>query len=83
MPEATLRAVVAAGRELGDLEGRVGLAVTTPLNGLQLATDAVHGVVTTTGLRGVVVHAAGGGDAVLASWLEVRLKSEKRERKVY
>lgn len=47
MPEAALGAVVAAGRQFGDLERRVGFAVTAPLNGLQFATDAVHGVVPT------------------------------------
>lgn len=85
-PQAALRAVVAAGREFGDLERRVGLPVTAPLDGLQLAADAVHWVVATTWLGRVIVHDAGGGDgeaAELASWLEERLKSEeKKERKV-
>lgn len=39
-----MRAVVAARLQLGDLERRVGLAV-TPLDRLKLAADAVHGVV--------------------------------------
>lgn len=79
VPEATLWAVVAAGGQFGNLERRIGLSITAPLNGLQLAADAVHGVVATTGLRRVIVHAADGRAAVLASWLEERLKSEGRE----
>lgn len=79
VPEATLWAVVTAGGEFGNLEWWIRLSVTTPLNGLQFATDAVHGVVTTILLRRVIIHAAGGRAAVLTSWLEERLKSEKRE----
>lgn len=45
--ESRLRAVVTAGREFGNLERRIGLSVTTPLNGLQLAANAVHRVVST------------------------------------
>ena len=42
MLEAYLGAVVASGAQLGDVEGRVrGVA----LDSLQLAADAVHGVV--------------------------------------
>lgn len=69
-PEAALRAVVAAGEEFGDLEGRVGLPLTAPLNGLQFAANAVHGVVTAGGLGRVDVHAAGCRAAGPASWLE-------------
>lgn len=72
-----LLAADAAGWDLGDLEGRVGLAITTPLDGLQLSTDAVHRVVTATGLWRVVIHAAAVG-RVLASELEARVKSERR-----
>lgn len=79
MPEATLRAVVVAGGEFGNLERRIGLSVTAPLDGLQFAADAVHGVVAAIGLRRVAVHAADGRAAVLASWLEERLKSRERE----
>lgn len=85
VPEATLRAVVAAGGELWNLKGRIGLSVTAPLNGLQLATDAVHGVVATIRLGRVIVHAADSRAAVLAAWLEERLKSagetETKEQK--
>lgn len=69
-PEAALWAVVAAGEEFGDLEGRVGLPLTAPLNGLQFAANAVHGVVTAGGLGCVDVHAAGCRAAGPASWLE-------------
>lgn len=68
-----LRVANAAGWDLGNLEGRIGLAVTTPLDGLQLATDAVHRVVTATGLWRAVIHAAVG--RVLASELKARVKS--------
>lgn len=82
VPEATLRAVVAAGGEFGNLEWRIGFSVTAPLNGLQFATDAVHGVVTTTWLGRVKIHAAGGSAAVVLSWLEETLKSEKRAQNI-
>lgn len=50
------------------------------MNGLQFAADAVHGIVATIRLGRVVVHAAADGRAaVLDSWLEERLKSEKRK----
>lgn len=70
VPEATLGAVVAAGGEFGDLERRVGLPLTAPLNGLQLAANAVHGVVTTGRLGRAEVHAAGCRAAVPASWAD-------------
>lgn len=44
-PEAALGAIVAAGRQLGDLEGAIGLSVTAPLVGQKFAADAVHRVV--------------------------------------
>lgn len=74
VPEAALRAVVAARGELGNLEGGIGFPVTAPLDGLQFAADAVHGVVTTRRLRREIIHADEA--AVLASWLEERLDSE-------
>lgn len=64
VPESTLGAVVAAGGEFGDLEGRVGRPLTAPLDGLQLATDAVDGVVTAVGRGRAAVHPAGGTAAV-------------------
>lgn len=59
VPESTLWAVIAAGGEFGYLERRVGLPLTAPLNGLQFAANAVHGVVPTGGLGRAAVHAAG------------------------
>lgn len=70
VPESTLGAVVTAGGEFGDLERRVGRPLTAPLDGLQFATDAVHGVVTPVGLGRAVVHPAGGRAAVKATWSE-------------
>lgn len=72
-PQAALRAVVAAGGQLGDLERRVGFSVTAPLDGLEFSADAVHGVVTARRLRRAAVHGAGGRPAG-----EQRLQSRKR-----
>lgn len=80
-PEAALRAVVAAGEKFGDLEGRVGLPLTAPLNGLQFAANTVHGVVTAGGLGRVDVHAAGCRAAGPASWLETA-KSGRAQKKL-
>jgi len=79
VPEATLWAVVIVRRQFGNLKRRIGLAVTTPLNGLELAADAVHGVVASTGLRRAIVHAADGRAAAL----EARLKSEEKNKKTH
>lgn len=79
VPESTLGAVVTAGGELGDLERRVGRPLTAPLDGLQLATDAVHGVVTAVGLGRAAVHPAGGRAAVKATCSE-RAKSGKTQK---
>lgn len=76
VPQSTLGAVVTAGGEFGDLERRVGRLLTAPLDGLQFATDAVHGVVTAVGLGRAVVHPAGGRAAVKVTWSE-RAKSGK------
>lgn len=54
--QARVRAVVAAGLELGDLERRVNLLISA-LNRLQLAADAVHGVVPSRGHSNI--HAGG------------------------
>lgn len=82
VPESTLRAVVTAGGEFGYLERRVGLPLTTPLDGLQFATNAVHGVVAPVWLGRAVVHPAGGGGAAgTASWSE-KAKSRKTQKKI-
>lgn len=70
VPQVTLGAVVTAGGEFGDLERRVGRPLTAPLDGLQLATDAVHGVVAPAGLGRAVVHPAGGSAAAEATCSE-------------
>lgn len=75
VPEATLRAVVTVGGQFGNLEGRIGLSVTAPLNRLEFAADAVHGIVPARRLRCAIVHAADGEGVTLVSWLEERLKS--------
>lgn len=80
VPESTLRAVVTAGGEFGYLERRVGLPLTTPLDGLQFATNAVHGVVAPVRLGRAVIHPAGGGAAGTASWSE-KAKSRKTQKK--
>lgn len=80
-PEATLGAVVIARGKLGNLERGIWLPITAPLNGLQFATYAVHGVVASTRLGCAVVHTDGRA-AGLASWLE-KLKSDHRKHLAY